>query len=199
MQQDRIFQEPQLANIYSNGALWHYGARVCSFETLGGNNSVDTERQPIQTTKECSPSLLAAAFNFSVVGCVITPQLQCLCLCRFHVCVPVYSWQSLVTTTNHINNVHSQLNTSGSERREEIFDKGRIPCLSLLLMTLPPRSMRERRNKSAFQITLSAFSVCLCSSWIFSLSLTSYSNWRSVARLHCTFTALKVTGHTQAP
>lgn len=80
MQQDRIFQECQRANIYSNGALRHYGFRVYSFETLGGNNSVDTEREPIQTTKECSPSLLAAALNFSVVGCVITPQLQCLCL-----------------------------------------------------------------------------------------------------------------------
>lgn len=60
-----------------------------SFEPLGGNDSIDRdrardivrqrEREPIQTTKECSPSLLAAALNSSVVGCVITPQLQCLC------------------------------------------------------------------------------------------------------------------------
>lgn len=91
--------------IYSNDVLWLYlhldeHAAAYPFETLGGNNILERERdskrerqrEPIQTTKECSPSLSAAALHPPVVGCVIAPQLKCLCLWRARVCVGVRVW-----------------------------------------------------------------------------------------------------------
>lgn len=136
-------------------------AQAAYFESLGGNNIVDRqrewekergrEREPMQTTKECSPSLSAAALYPPVVGCVIAPQLKCLCLWLYgvHVCVCVWvcaagePWwpHSTMSTAQPIS--HKWVR----KHQEDRLDKGRIPCFSLQLVILPLRSVREREEK----------------------------------------------------
>lgn len=106
--------------------------KLLTLKLMGGHNIVDRkrewekergwEREPMQTTKECSPSLSAAALYPPVVGCVIAPQLKCLCLglCGVHVCVCVCGCVQLATLNQCQQ--HSQFRASGSEKdsiREE--------------------------------------------------------------------------------